>query len=237
MVNYFQKVSEVPLFIIRKNDTRPGLEMDSVISFPSGTTLGSVHDDELIRRMGLAVAEQYIRAGVNVSLNSPGQPVKNEFLFRESLLNNGIITVSRDFPLSFRTGTYIPVSADDPESTVREISKKVRKNIIPRQDIDDQCRKILSAKYWAGLSHFSSIEEHNLSDELSKPSLEALVIDLYSNALTIIRNESSLIPVRDLKDMRTAVIAFNRNEITLFQKRVQDYIPADMFNIVPSDEA
>jgi CubicO group peptidase (beta-lactamase class C family) len=163
--------------------------------------------------------------------------VKNEIIFRESLLHNGIITVSRDFPLSLRTGTYIPVSADDPESTVREISEKVRKNLISRQDIDDQCRKILSAKYWAGLSHFSPVEEHNLSDELSKPSLEALVIDLYSNALTVIRNESSLIPVKDLKDLKTAIVAFNRNEITLFQKRVQDYIPADLFNIDPSEEA
>ncbi|MFZ2340719.1 MAG: serine hydrolase [Bacteroidales bacterium] len=237
MVNYFEEVSEVPLLIIRKNDRKPGLEMDSVISFPSWTTLGSVNDDELIRRMGLAVAEQYLRAGVNVSLNSPGQPVKNEILFRESLLHNGIISVSGDFPLSFRTGTTIPVSAEDPESTVREISEKVRKNIISRQDIDDQCRKILSAKYWAGLSHFSPVEEHNLNDELSKPSLEALVIDLYSNALTVIRNEGSLMPVRDLKDLKTAVIAFNSKEITLFQKRVQDYIPTDIFNIVPSDEA
>ena len=237
IVNYFQRVSEVPLFIIRKNDIRPGLELDSVISFPSRTTLGSVNDDELIKLMGKAVADQYLRAGVNASLNSPGQPVKNELLFRESLLSNGILTFSSDFPLSFRTGTYIPLSADDPESTVREISEKVRKKIISRQDIDDQCRKILSAKYWAGLSHFSPIEENNLSDELSKPSLEALVIDLYSNALTVIRNESSLIPVRGLNDLKTAVIAYNRSEITPFQKRVQDYIPADLYNIDPSDEA
>ena len=59
MVNYYQEASEVPLLIIRKNDKRPGLEMDSVISFPSRITLGSVHNDELIRLMGKAVSEQY----------------------------------------------------------------------------------------------------------------------------------------------------------------------------------
>ena len=236
MVNYYQEASEVPLLIIRKNDKRPGLEMDSVISFPSRITLGSVHNDELIRLMGKDVSEQYKRAGVTVSLNSPGQPVNNEILFRESLLRNGIIAVSRDFPLSLKAGTFIPLSTGDPENTVKEIIEKVKKKIITQQEIDEQCRRILSAKYWAGLSRFMPVEEHNLRDELSKPSLEALVIDLYSNALTVIRNESSLLPVRDLKDLKTAVVAFNHKGITQFQKRVQDYLPADLFNSDPSDE-
>jgi len=236
LVNYFQKVSEVPLFIIRENAIRPGLEMDSVIRFPSGIALSSVHNDELIGLMGKVVSEQYKRAGVTVSFNSPGQPVNNEILFRESLLRNGIVAVSRDFPLSLKAGTFIPLSTGDPENTVKEIIEKVKKKIITQQEIDEQCRRILSAKYWAGLSQFIPVEEHNLRDELSKPSFEALVIDLYSNALTVIRNESSLIPVRDLKDLKTAVVAFNHNEINLFQKRVQDYLPADLFNIDPSDK-
>lgn len=236
MVNYFQAVSQVPLFIIQKNSRKPGLDLDSVVSFPSWITLNAVRNNDLIRRMGKTIAGQLKSAGVHIRLNSAGEPSENELIYRKSLLENGIIPVGREFPLTFQAGSYIPVSSEDPESTVREIAEKVRKGIILQKDIDVQCRRILSAKYWAGLAQISPLETGSLHEGLSGPPVEALVTDLYSDALTVIRNDRNSIPVTGLDRIKAAVLAFNRDETTIFQKRVQDYLPADLYFVDPSDE-
>ncbi len=236
MVNFLQTISLVPLFIIQKNDKKPGLNMDSVSSFPGWITLSAVHNDELVKKMGKTVSEQYKRTGVNIRLNSTGEPSQNELIYRESLLENGIIPADRKFPLSFRAGTYIPLSADEPERTVREISEKIRKGILSQSDIDDQCRKILSAKYWAGLSHISAINTHDLKSDLSTPSIEALIYDLYSEALTVVRNDHITIPVMGLDKIKAAAVLFNSDESNLFPERLQDYLPTDLFYLDASDQ-
>lgn len=236
MVNFLQNISPVPLFIIQKNDKKPGLEMDSVSSFPEWITLSAVHNGELVKKMGKTVSEQYRRTGVNLRLNSTGEPSQNELIFRESLLENGIIPADRKFPLSFRAGTYIPLSPDEPERTVREISEKIKKGILSQSDIDDQCRKILSAKYWAGLSHISAINTRDLKSDLSNPSIEALIYDLYSEALTVVRNDHTTIPVMGLDKTKAAAVLVNSDETNLFHQRLQDYLPTDLFCLDPSDE-
>ena len=236
MVNFLQKISLVPLFIIQKNDKKPGLDMDSVSSFPEWITLSAVHNDELVKKMGKTVSEQYKRTGVNLRLNPTGEPSQNELIYRESLLENGIIPADREFPLSLRAGTYIPLSAGEPEKTVREISEKIRKGILSQSDIDDQCRRILSAKYWAGLSHFSAINTRDLKSDLSNPSVEALIRDLYSEALTVVRNDHTTIPVMGLDKIKAAAVLINCDETNLFHQRLQDYLPVDLFCMDPSDE-
>ncbi len=234
MVNYFQSVSQIPLFIIQKSDRKPLPDPNGAVSYPSWIALDAIHNDDLIRKMGKTIADQLKRTGVHILLNRAGNPSGNELIHRGSLLENGIISVEREFPLSFQAGSYIPVSSGSPESAVREISQKVKKGIISQKDIDAQCRRILSAKYWAGLAHISALETGSLREGLSGPATEALLSDLYSNALTVVRNDRNTIPVTGLDKARAAVVVFNRDSSTVFQQRLQDYLPADLYFVDPS---
>ena len=192
--------------IIEDCEIRPGINLEGTDRFPDRITLGAIRDDSLMYRMGKAAGEQFKRAGVHVNLapvtgadpdlqkyisigeNHDNAAYKSR-MYINGLKENGIITVPKHFPISFKAGTYIPESAGDPQSTIKEISESIKKGLITRDNIDEQCRKILALKYWSGLSHFVPIETENLQYELSPPATKALIRELYSSALTVLINK------------------------------------------------
>ncbi len=125
----------------------------------------------------------------------------------------------------------------DPELTIKLVVDKIRKGLIPEALINEKCMKVLAAKYWAGLNEKKEIQLTGLEAELSSPETVALIRELYANALTLIKNESDLLPVRYMKDKKIATVAINRKEMTMFQQRLGKYFPADHYFINPEDTA
>ncbi|NLA48202.1 MAG: hypothetical protein GX876_01935, partial [Bacteroidales bacterium] len=56
MINYYQKISKVPLFIMTDSEWGPGIRLTGIEKFPCQLTLGSLENDSLIYEMGKAVA-------------------------------------------------------------------------------------------------------------------------------------------------------------------------------------
>lgn len=82
LTNYYQSIAKTPLMVTIDGEWGLGMRLDSVIKFPYQLTLGSVNDENLIYRMGLAVGEQCKRIGVHVNYapvvdinNNPDNPV------------------------------------------------------------------------------------------------------------------------------------------------------------------
>lgn len=82
LTNYYQSIAKTPLMITIDGEWGLGMRLDSVNKFPYQLTLGSVGDQNLIYRMGLAVGEQCKRIGVHVNYapvvdinNNPNNPV------------------------------------------------------------------------------------------------------------------------------------------------------------------
>jgi beta-N-acetylhexosaminidase len=123
----------------------------------------------------------------------------------------------------------------DVDAAISETKKYISAGKITNDDIALKCRKILALKYWSGLDRIQPIEKSNMDNELSPPSNEALIRDLYSNAITVLNNNQNIIPIRHFQDIRIATVAINRDNVTDFQKRIANYHPADHFNVNPSD--
>lgn len=82
LTNYYQSIAKTPLMITIDGEWGLGMRLDSVIKFPYQLTLGSLTNENLIYRMGLAVGEQCKRIGVHVNYapvvdinNNPNNPV------------------------------------------------------------------------------------------------------------------------------------------------------------------
>ena len=248
MINYFQQMSKVPLLIAEKCELGPGISLEGIDRFPDRITLGAIQDDSLIYRMGKAAGEQFKRAGVHINLDHsagidnnslskmsfgdiPDNVSRKTRMYMNGLQDKGIMSVAGYLPMSLKASIGIRESADDPEVTLKEISDSIIKGLISKADIDEKCRKVLAAKFWAGLSKPQPINEENLQDELSPASTKALIRDLYSNALIVLINKGNIIPVRNLQDLKIAVLLINRNNCSTFQERILSYMPADTFTV------
>ena len=82
LTNAYQSMAKTPLMITIDGEWGLGMRLDSVTKFPYQLTLGSLSDDDIVYKMGLAVGEQCKRMGIHVNYapvvdinNNPNNPV------------------------------------------------------------------------------------------------------------------------------------------------------------------
>ena len=126
----------------------------------------------------------------------------------------------------------------DPELAISKVMEGITKGEISREQISSKCRKVLAAKYWAGLDKAKEVKTGNITNELSPATTIALIRQLYASALTVINNTDTLIPVKNLESNRIATLVVGRNEKSLFQERISKYTHTDNYFIEdPGDAA
>ncbi|RCR71398.1 glycoside hydrolase family 3 N-terminal domain-containing protein [Larkinella punicea] len=120
LVNRLQTVVKVPMLIAIDGEWGLGMRLDSTVRFPYQMTLGAIQGrDDLIYKMGAAVARQSKRMGIHINFapvadvnNNPNNPVINfrsfgedkESVARKALAymkgmqDNGLLTSLKHFP-------------------------------------------------------------------------------------------------------------------------------------------
>lgn len=99
---------------------------------------------------------------------------------------------------------------------------------ISKEEIDRRIKKILKAKYWAGLNNRKTINTDKLMERLFTPETEMLIENLYAEAITVATNKGSLVPFRqlDLKKFASLTIGGKGDE---FQDYLSKYTQFDHF--------
>ena len=95
VINRYQRVSKVPLLVAFDGEWGLGMRMvDSTVSFPYQMALGAIQNEALIYQMGLEIAKDFKRLGLNVNFapvvdinNNPRNPVINFRSFGEDKQN------------------------------------------------------------------------------------------------------------------------------------------------------
>ncbi|MDD4216060.1 MAG: glycoside hydrolase family 3 N-terminal domain-containing protein [Bacteroidales bacterium] len=131
--------------------------------------------------------------------------------------------------LALLAGNDILLFPSDVELVISKIKEAVENGLISQEEIDMRCRKILRAKYWAGLSEFKQISTENIYDDLNNPQARIMQQKLIENALTLVKNTNQILPLKSLDTLNIATIVFGTNEISSFQNRMQYYAKTDNY--------
>lgn len=94
LTNYYQSNSKVPLFIAIDAEWGLAMRLDSTTKFPRQMTLGAIQNDSLIYGMGVEIARQCKRLGMQINFapvvdinNNPLNPVISNRSFGENKYN------------------------------------------------------------------------------------------------------------------------------------------------------
>lgn len=357
LINYYQKLSHIPLMIGIDGEWGLSMRLDSTPKFPWQMTLGAIQDNNLIYDMGKEIARQCKRVGVHINFapvvdinNNRNNPVIGARSFGEirelvaekgiaymsGMQDQGILANAKHFPghgdtdkdshlalpsithsrsrldsielypfrqliqhglgsmmiahlsipaldptpqtpttlskkvvtnllqneMKFQgliftdalnmkgvTDYYEPGVADlkallagndillfsgDVPKAITEIKKTIQRGEITESYINDKCRKVLKAKYWLGLHTFNPIQTGNLQEDLFTRESEVIIRRLVEASLTLIKNESSLIPLQQLDTLKIATVSIGEEKGNMFQKRLNDYTKVDMFSVSES---
>jgi len=142
-------------------------------------------------------------------------------------------------------------------AAIAEIKKSIAEGRISQAEIDARVKKVLAAKAWVGLAQFKPIETKNLIADINDKESELLNRLLTENALTVLKNEGYILPIKHLDKITIASVSLTdapaataatkdgvvalgtRNEtastgdLTTFQKTLSLYTNVDHFIIHP----
>jgi len=84
-------------------------------------------------------------------------------------------------------------------------------------------KKILMAKYKAGLHQYRPIKVEGLTEDLNSVEDDLVYENAIENAITVIKNRFSLIPIRKLENKKIAYVKFGDADGTYFSKTLKKF--------------
>ena len=127
-----------------------------------------------------------------------------------------------------KAGNDILLMPNDVEGTFEKIKTAVTEGVLSEDRINHSVKKILKAKYWAGLYENKPIVEENLVADLNTVYDDVLHQELARNSITLIKNSKSIYPVKDLVRNKIAYVQLGDAENTSFVERLNDYAQVDV---------
>ena len=128
---------------------------------------------------------------------------------------------------AFLAGNDILLMSEDVPKAKEKILKAYNDGLITEERLKHSVRKILFAKYKAGLHDYQPVDTAYLYEELNSVKNDVLSHKLYENAMTIIKNDRSVVPVRDLEGTRIAYVHFGDAGGDAFYEQLNRYARVD----------
>lgn len=132
---------------------------------------------------------------------------------------------------ALEAGNDLLLFVEDVPEGIKCIKEYIKDGKISQEQLDISCKKILTAKYWAGLSTSNKVNLNNLYDDLNCCSTDLLIRKVVKNAIVVAKNKDNLIPLREPHMYKILSLSVGNNKFTDFQQTLIKYLKADYISI------
>ncbi len=112
---------------------------------------------------------------------------------------------------------------DDIPAGIAAVARAVKAKRLSAERIDASVRRILAAKFAAGLGEYRPVSEVNVRAEVDAPQIAALSESVYRAAVTIAQDPRGELPFVDVDKGRTAVVSLGVDGPSAWQTSVARY--------------
>ncbi len=137
---------------------------------------------------------------------------------------------------AFLAGNDILLISESVPKASEKIIEAYHEGIISEQRLAHSVRKILYAKYKAGLNHFVPVETAYLYKDLNKIQDDVLYYELMENAATVIKNDKGILPIKNLEKRSIAYVEMGDAGGNTFYDQLNDYAKVDRVSAEHLDE-
>lgn len=128
---------------------------------------------------------------------------------------------------AFLAGNDILLISEDIPKASAKIQAAYDGGIISEERLAHSVKKILLAKYKAGLNKYKPVETENLIEDLITVKDRVLYDQLAENAITIVKNDIGVLPVKDLELKKIAYVQFGDDNGAPFFNQLRKYGSVD----------
>ncbi|VAW22747.1 beta-glycosyl hydrolase / Uncharacterized esterase, partial [hydrothermal vent metagenome] len=129
---------------------------------------------------------------------------------------------------AFLAGNDILLIPEDVKSAVKKIKAALKKKLFTEKRLDESVRKILKAKYWAGLQDFKPIKEQNINEDIITIKDQLLYRSLMKEAITVVKNDNGVLPIKKLSNNKIAYVKLGDSDNFAFTNTLKKYTQVDI---------
>ncbi|MCU0441993.1 MAG: serine hydrolase [Bacteroidia bacterium] len=128
-------------------------------------------------------------------------------------------------------GNDIMEFVEDVGQSISMIKYYMEQGWITEAQLERSCKKVLLAKYWAGLHQYKPINLTNLTQDLNCCDTYLSIDHIIKEGLVVASNQDYIIPIENPELYKMACVSVGSNQFTAFQQKLLDYAKADLFSI------
>jgi beta-N-acetylhexosaminidase len=132
---------------------------------------------------------------------------------------------------ALKAGNDILLLPQDVNAAVKALAAAVQNGEITEKYLEQKVKKVLYFKQAAGLNNFKPMPINNLIRDLNSNQANILNKRLIQSAITLIKNNDSIIPIKDLHSNKIAAVSIGSGKENPFQAMLQNYDPVSLFSI------
>ena len=131
---------------------------------------------------------------------------------------------SEDVDLAaFKAGNDMLLISEDIGKGINKLAEAYNSGEISEERLSHSVKKVLMAKYKVGLNNYQPIETENLLEDLNRLKDQVLYEELMEEALTVVKNEQDLLPLRNLDKRTVAYVKLGDDDGTPFLTELKKY--------------
>lgn len=184
--------------------------LDSLEMYPFKELINQGASGVMVAHMNIPALDQTPKLPSTLSKAVVTDLLKKELGFKGLVFSDamGMKGVVKFFPggqadvRAIMAGNDVLELSENSKRGIKLIRKAIRRGQISRSQINESCKKVLTAKYWAGLHHPAKPISNNLPDELHRPEAKTLNQQLANAAVTVLNSTAG-------------IQSFNKNEAIL----------------------
>lgn len=125
--------------------------------------------------------------------------------------------------LALEVGNDILINPENIPAAIKTISRGIRTNKLLKERLDKAVRKILAAKYDAGLNDKKFIPTDNLVLHLNSPQAKVLKHQISEQSVTLLANDKNSIPIQWIENKRFASVNIGKESNNEFTRYLSKY--------------
>ncbi|WP_138480539.1 glycoside hydrolase family 3 N-terminal domain-containing protein [Dyadobacter bucti] len=153
-------------------------------------------------------------------------------VFTDAMNMKGVLKTGRAAEVNLKAlvaGNDVLLYPESIAETVAKIKDAINQRIISEKIIDDKVKRILQAKYWAGLSRYKPVDTTNLYTDLNNESSKELYRELCEASVTVVKNDNGILPIGSVTDLKMASVSMGEGSSSSFQRMLSIYKPTRSF--------
>jgi len=128
---------------------------------------------------------------------------------------------------AFLAGNDILLISEDVPKAMEFLINSYNEQVITEKRLAYSVKKILYAKYKVGLNNYKPVKTAYLIDDLNSVNDDTLYEEAIDNALTVIKNDRAILPIKDLQEKKIAYINFGDDSGETFLSELRKYGKVD----------